>query len=45
MKAKYTYYNTSMLVLHEYNLRQKSLFDLYILRNKIIFNKNYIIEK
>ena len=45
MKAKYRYYNTSMLVLHEYNLRQKSLFDLYILRNKIIFNKNYIIEK
>jgi len=45
MKAKYTYYNTSMLVLHEYNLRQKSLFELYILRNKIIFNKNYIIEK
>ena len=45
MKAKYTYYNTSMLVLHEYNLRQKSLFDLYILRNKIILNKNYIIEK
>jgi hypothetical protein len=45
MKAKYTYYNTSMLVLHEYYLRQKSLFDLYILRNKIIFNKNYIIEK
>ena len=45
MKAKYTYYNTSMLVLHEYNLRQKSLFELYILRNKIILNKNYIVEK
>jgi len=45
MKAHFSYYNTSMLVLHEYNLRQKSLFDLYILRNKIILNKNYIIEK
>ena len=45
MKAKYTYYNTSMLVLHEYNLQQKSLFELYILRNKIILNKNFIIEK
>jgi len=45
MKAKNIYYNTSMLVLHEYNLKQKSLFDLYILRNKIILNKNYIIEK
>ena len=45
MKAKYTYYNTSMLVLHEYNLQQKSLFELYVLRNKIILNKNYIVEK
>ena len=45
MKAHFSYYNTSMLVLHEYNLQQKSLFDLYILRNKIILNKNYIVEK
>ncbi|ALH23032.1 hypothetical protein ceV_126 [Chrysochromulina ericina virus CeV-01B] len=45
MKAKYTYYNTSMLVLHEYNLRQKSLFELYVLKNKIILNKNFIVEK
>lgn len=45
MKAYFTYYNTSMLVLHEYNLQQKSLFDLYVLRNKIILNKNYIVEK
>lgn len=45
MKAKYTYYNTSMLVLHEYNLQQKSLFELYVLRNKIILNKNFIVEK
>lgn len=45
MKTKYTYYNTSMLVLHEYNLQKKSLFDLYILRNKIILNNNYIVKK
>jgi hypothetical protein len=34
-----------MLVLHEYNLQQKSLFELYVLRNKIILNKNFIVEK
>jgi len=45
MKAYYTYYNTSMLVLHEYNLGQKSLFDLYILRNSLVSNKQFIIEK
>ena len=27
-KAKFSYYNTPMLVLHEYNLSQKSLYEL-----------------
>jgi len=45
MKAYYTYYNTSMLVLHEYNLNQKSLYDLFALRNSLVSNKQFIIEK
>jgi len=45
MKAYYTYYNTSMLVLHEYNLNQKSLYDLFTLRNSLVSNKQFIIEK
>ena len=45
MKAYYTYYNTSMLVLHEYNLNQKSLYELFKLRNSLVSNKHFIIEK
>lgn len=45
MKAYYTYYNTSMLVLHEYNLNQKSLYELFNLRNSLVSNKEYIVEK
>lgn len=45
MKAYYTYYNTSMLVLHEYNLNQKSLYELFKLRNSLVSNKQFIIEK
>ena len=45
MKAYYTYYNTSMLVLHDYNLSQKSLYDLFTLRNSLVSNKQFIIEK
>lgn len=45
MKAYYSYYNTSLLVLDEYNLKQKSLYELYTLRKKIKDNKNYIVEK
>ena len=35
MRAYYGYYNTSLLVLDEYNLKQKSLYELYTLRKKI----------
>lgn len=45
MKAYYSYYNTSLLVFEEYNLKQKSLYELYTLRKKIKDNKNYIVEK
>ncbi len=45
MGAYYSYYNTSLLVLDEYNLKQKSLYELYTLRKKIKDNKNYIVEK
>ena len=45
MKARYSYYNTSMLVLHDYNLKQKSLYELFILRDKILSNDKFIIEK
>ena len=45
MRAYYTYYNTSLLLLDEYNLKQKSLYELYTLRKKIKDNKNYIVEK
>lgn len=45
MRAYYSYYNTSLLVLDEYNLKQKSLYELYTLRKKIKDNKNYIVEK
>ena len=45
MKAYYRYYNTSLLVIHDYNLNQKSLYELYTLRNKLISNKQFIIEK
>ncbi len=45
MRAYYSYYNTSLLILDEYNLKQKSLYELYTLRKKIKDNKNYIVEK
>jgi hypothetical protein len=45
MRAYYNYYNTSLLVLHEYNLQQKSLYQLYTLRKIIKEGKNYIVEK
>ena len=45
MRAYYSYYNTSLLVLDEYNLKEKSLYELYTLRKKIKDNKNYIVEK
>jgi phosphoglycerate-specific signal transduction histidine kinase len=45
MRVYYSYYNTSLLVLDEYNLIQKSLYELYTLRKKIKDNKNYIVEK
>jgi phosphoglycerate-specific signal transduction histidine kinase len=44
MRAYYSYYNTSLLILDEYNLKQKSLYELYTLRKKIKDNKNYIVE-
>ncbi len=44
MKVNFTYYNTSMLVLHEYNLHTLSLFELYILRDKYVLNNNFIVE-
>tara|TARA_B100001059_G_C17714495_1_gene517237 strand:+ start:471 stop:914 length:444 start_codon:yes stop_codon:yes gene_type:complete len=44
-KAKFSYCNTPMLVLHEYNLSQKSLYKLYTLRKKIISNTQYIVER
>lgn len=45
MKTYYSYYNTSLLVLHEYNLNQKSLYELFNLRNSLVSNKQFIIEK
>ena len=45
MKAYYSYYNTSLLPLDEYNLKEKSLYDLYILRKKLIDNNNFIVNK
>jgi hypothetical protein len=45
MKTYYSYYNTSLLVLHEYNLNQKSLYELFNLRNSLVYNKQFIIEK
>ena len=45
MKAYYSYYNTSLLPLHHYSLNQKSLYDLYVLRKKIIDNNNFIVDK
>jgi hypothetical protein len=45
MRAYYSYYNTSLLVLDEYNLKEKSLYELYTLRKKIKDNKNYIVER
>ena len=44
MRAYFTYYNTSMLVLYDYNLHTLSLYELYILRDKYILNHNFIIE-
>ena len=44
MKVYFTYYNTSMLVLYDYNLHTLSLYELYILRDKYILNHNFIIE-
>ena len=45
MKAHYTYYNNSLMPLYKYNLNNKSLYELYLLREKIINNNNYIIIK
>lgn len=44
MKIYFTYYNTSMLFLHQYNLHSLSLFELYILRDKYVLNHNFIVE-
>ena len=43
-RAKFSYYNTPMLVLHEYNLSQKSLYELYTLRKEIIYNTNILLK-
>ena len=40
MKAYYSYYNTSLLPLHDYSLNNKSLYELYVLRKKLIDNNN-----
>ena len=45
MKAYYSYYNTSLLPLHEYSLNKKSLYELYALRKKLIDNNNLILDK
>lgn len=45
MKAYYSYYNTSLLPLHEYSLNKKSLYELYDLRKKLIDNNNLILDK
>lgn len=45
MKANYSYYNTSLLPLHEYSLNQKSLDELYVLKKKLIDNNNLIVDK
>ena len=40
-----SYYNTSLLLLHENHLENYSLHRLYILRNKYLNNNNFIVEK
>lgn len=45
MKAYYSYYNTSLLQLHDYSLNNKSLYELYVLRKKLIDNNNFIVDK
>lgn len=45
MKAYYSYYNTSLLPLHHYSLNSKSLYELYVLRKKLIDNNNFIVDK
>jgi hypothetical protein len=45
MKAYYNYYNTSLLPLHHYSLNNKSLYELYVLRKKLIDNNNFIVDK
>ena len=45
MKAYYTYYNSSLMPLYKYNLSNIPLYELYLLREKIINNNNYIIIK
>ena len=45
MKAYYSYYNTSLLPLHDYSLNNKSLYELYVLRKKLIDNNNFIVDK
>ena len=44
IRAYFTYYNTSMLFLHQYNLNSLSLYELYILRDKYVLNHNFIVE-
>lgn len=45
MRAYYSYYNTSLLPLHEYSLNNKSLYELYVLRKNLIENDNFIVDK
>lgn len=45
MKSYNSYYNTSLLPLHNYSLNNKSLYELYILRKKLIENNNFIVDK
>lgn len=40
-----SYFNTSLLLLHEKHLENYSLYKLYILRNKYLNNNNFIVEK
>jgi len=45
MRAYYSYYNNTLLPLHDYSLNNKSLYELYVLRKKLIDNNNYILDK
>ena len=41
---KKSYFNTSLLLLHEKHLENYRLYELYLLRNRYLNNNNFIVE-